>query len=87
MKVRRHPVIKPTVAQLLDFAAAHPGKITGAVDELLRRDLGIPAIRYQQLLTQAIQTQEALAYDPLTTRRLIREAARRASTREARTGH
>lgn len=84
---RPQGILRPTIPQLLDFAAAHPGKITGRTDELLRAEHGITAVRYLQLLAEAIQTEEALAHDPLTTYRLRREAAHRARAREARTGH
>lgn len=76
-----------TVEQLLDFAAAHPGTITPPTGEAIRAELHITPVRYLQLLAQVIHTEEALAYDPLTTYRLRREAAHRARDREARTGH
>jgi len=83
----RPPTIeRPTTEQLLDFAAAHPGKLNGHVDEILRAELGITLVRYLQLLAEAIQTEEALDHDPLTTYRLRREAERRARAREARQG-
>lgn len=81
-------ILRPTIEQLLDFAATHPGRVTGHVDELLRTSLGITAVRYLQLLHEAIHTEEALTHDPLTTYRLRREAQHRARAREARTtGH
>lgn len=84
----RPPVIeRPTTEQLLDFAAAHPGKLNSRTDEQLRAELGITAVRYLQLLAEAIHTEEALDHDPLTTYRLRREAERRARAREARQGH
>jgi hypothetical protein len=76
-----------TVEQLLDFAAAHPGKLNGHTAVLLRNELGITDVRFLQLLGEAIHTEEALAYDPLTTYRLRREADQRARAREARHGH
>lgn len=76
---------RPTVAQLIDFAAAHPGKITGATAELIRTELGITPVRYLQLLAQAIDDVAALEHDPITARRLRREADQRARTRAART--
>lgn len=83
---RPERILRPTTEQLLDFAAVHPGKITGHVDEQLRLELGITAVRYLQLLAETIHTEEALAYDPMTTYRLRREAAHRARAREARHG-
>lgn len=84
---RPETVERPTVEQLLDFAAAHPGKLDGQTAALLRNELGITAVRFLQLLSDAIHTEEALAHDPLTTYRLRREADHRARTREARHGH
>lgn len=83
---RPETIATPTIEQLLDFAAAHPGKITGRVDEALRAELRITPVRYLQLLQDAIQTEEAAAHDPLTTHRLRREAEHRARIRAARTG-
>lgn len=76
---------RPTTEQLLDFAAAHPGPLTGRVDEQIHAELGITPTRYLQLLTRDIDTDAALAHDPITTHRLRREAEHRARTREART--
>lgn len=84
---RPQSILRPTTEQLLDFAAAHPGRITGHVDEQLRTELGITAVRYLQLLHETIHTEEALAHDPMTTYRLRREAEHRARAREARHGH
>lgn len=81
---RPETVERPTTAELLDFAAAHPGKVTGHVDEQLRRELRITPVRYLQLLSQFIHTEEALQHDAQTTYRLRREADHRARTREAR---
>jgi hypothetical protein len=68
-------VIRPTTAQLLDFAARHPGKHDSRVDQAIRDELRITPTRYIQLLTDAIRTPEALQHDPQTTRRLLREEA------------
>lgn len=78
-------ISRPTLEQLLDFAAAHPGKLTGHVGEQIRAELGITPTRYLQLLNQEIHTEEALQHDATTTYRLRREAEHRARTREART--
>lgn len=82
---RPESVGRPTLAQLLDFAAAHPGKLTGRIGEQIRTELGITPTRYLQLLHHEIHTEEALQHDPTTTYRLRREAEHRARTREART--
>lgn len=84
---RPETIERPTVEQLLDFAAAHPGKLDGHTAVILRNELGITEVRYLQLLGEAIHTEEALAHDPLTTYRLRREADQRARAREARHGH
>jgi hypothetical protein len=86
MCTRPESVGRPTLEQLLDFASQHPGKVDGHTEQLLRSQLGITAVRYLQLLGEAIQTEEALQHDPITTYRLRREADRRARAREARQG-
>lgn len=82
---RPETIGRPTLEQLLDFAAAHPGKLTGHVGEQIRAELGVTPTRYLQLLAHDIHTEEALQHDPVTTYRLRREAEHRARTREART--
>lgn len=83
-----HPApAKPTVAQLLDFAAAHPGPVVGPTGEAVINQLGVTPTRYLQLLHRAIATQEALEHDPQTTHRLRRLNDQRARTRAARLGH
>lgn len=82
---RPETIHRPTVVQLIDFAAAHPGKLTSATSELVRTQLGITPVRYLQLLAQAIDDVVALEHDPITTRRLRREADQRARTRATRT--
>ncbi|MEJ1087034.1 DUF3263 domain-containing protein [Microbacterium sp. Mu-80] len=77
----------PTVATLIDFAAAHPGPFNGTVDEAIRTELGITPARYFQLLSRAIKTTAALEHDPQTTYRLRRQAEQQARTRAARLGH
>ncbi|WP_309129459.1 DUF3263 domain-containing protein [Microbacterium sp.] len=76
-----------SIERLIDFAAAHPGPVVGAVDEAVRKDFGISPARYLQLLNRAIETPEALEHDPQTTYRLRRINEQRARTREARLGH
>lgn len=74
----------PTVVQLIDFAAAHPGRFNGTVEEAIRAELRITPARYFQLLSRAIRTREALERDPQTTNRLLRQATDQARTRAAR---
>lgn len=66
----------PTIAQLLDFEAAHPD-IRGEVDGLIRRELGITPARYCQLLMRAAVSLEGQAYDPITAHRVLRVSERR----------
>lgn len=75
----------PSTAQLLDFAALHPGPITGNADDAVRKQLGITPVRYLQLLNRAIWTAAALQHDPQTTHRLRRIAEQRSAIRAART--
>lgn len=77
-------VIRPTIAQLLDFAAAHPGPHTSRTDMDVREQLRITPTRYIQLLIDAITTPEALQHDPVTTNRLLREQAASAAARARR---
>ncbi|MHC9046788.1 DUF3263 domain-containing protein [Microbacterium saperdae] len=84
---RPETIERPSIEQLLDFAHHHPGKLDGHTAAILRDELGITPVRFLQLLSEAIHTEEALAYDPLTTYRLRREADHRARAREARHGH
>ena len=68
--------------QLLDFErdwAVHQGDKEGAV----RERFGISAARYYQLLARLIDDEAALAYDPLTVRRLRRRRDVRRSQRTA----
>lgn len=75
---------RPTLAQLLAFAAHHPGPHTSNTDMAIRRDLGITPARYIQLLNAAINTPEALHHDPATTNRLHRENQAAAAARARR---
>ncbi|QTV79461.1 DUF3263 domain-containing protein [Microbacterium sp. NIBRBAC000506063] len=75
---------RPTVPQLIDFAATHAGRFNGTVDLTIRAELGITPARYFQLLNRAIDTTEALQHDPVTTNRLRRERDRQVADRAAR---
>ena len=71
------------VCALLDFErdwAAHQGDKGGAITERF----GISAARYYQLIARVIDDPAALAYDPLTVRRLRRRRDERRSQRTAR---
>lgn len=60
----------PTIAELLDFEAAHP-KHTGRKETRIRDELHTTPARYYQLLHRAADTQEGQAHNP-TTARIIR---------------
>lgn len=77
---------RPTITQLLDFAAAHTGRHTSNTDMDIRRTLDITPTRYIDLLNRAILTPEAVQHDPATVHRLIREN-RDAATARARRLH
>jgi hypothetical protein len=68
---------------LLDFErdwAAHQGDKGGAIAERF----GISAARYYQLISRLLDDPVALAYDPLTVRRLRRRRDERRNQRTAR---
>ena len=68
---------------LLDFErdwAAHEGDKESAI----RERFGFSAARYYQLLARVIDDPAAMAYDPLTVRRLRRRRDERRSRRTAR---
>lgn len=75
---------RPTIAEVLDFEAAHPNP-GGRKEENIRRRFGIRAARYYQLLNAYAQTPEALAHDPITTHRILDRQTTGAETRRKRT--
>lgn len=69
-------------SSLLDFErdwAAHAGGKEAAI----RERFGFSAARYHQLLARLVDSPAALAYDPLTVRRLRRRRDERARRRTA----
>ncbi|MGN8026548.1 DUF3263 domain-containing protein [Microbacterium sp. 22242] len=73
---------------ILDFEARRPGH-SSAKEEAIRAELQLTPARYYQLLDRVIDTEPALAADPLLVRRLRRirdEAALRRSGRTASAG-
>ena len=56
---------------LLDFEAAWH-RHGGAKEEAIRAQLGVTPARYYQLLGRLIDTEDALAYDPMLVKRLQR---------------
>lgn len=70
------PSITPTTTMhtadvLLAFEGQHPGH-SFEKETLIRRELGVSAARFYQLLRRVIDTEEALRIDPLLTYRLRR---------------
>ena len=56
---------------LLAFEEAWP-RHSGAKEEAIRRELGVSPARYYQVLGRLVDTQTALAHDPLLVGRLRR---------------
>lgn len=69
-------------AALLDLEAAQPGW-SGAKEEAIRERFGIEPVRYAVLLERAAHSEEGIAHDPITARRL-RDARERSGARRAR---
>lgn len=59
-------------------------KYAGAKEQAIRARFELSATRYYQLLNQLIDRPEALAYDPMTVKRLRRLRSRRQRQRTAR---
>lgn len=58
-----------TPAELLDFAATHPGRVS---DDETRRLLGVTLPRYYQLLHRAAASEEGQEHDGVTAHRILR---------------
>lgn len=56
----------------------------GVKEQVVREALGVSETRYYQVLAALIDRPEALAHDPLTVKRLLRQRERRAEARRAR---
>ena len=68
---------------ILDFEREwwqHPG----AKEDAIRQTFGLSPARYYPLLTALMQTQEALAYDPMLIKRLQRVHNERRQSRQQR---
>ena len=74
----------PTLAEVIDFEAAHPGPAGGAKSTLIRDQLELTPIRYYQLLILYSNTPEALEHDPVTTHRILRDTSNRIRSRTER---
>lgn len=69
--------------RMLDLEHEDWSTSPGGKEQAIRDRLGLSAVRYYQLLNQLIETERALAYDPLTVNRLLRLRDKRARAREA----
>ncbi|MCT1479320.1 DUF3263 domain-containing protein [Microbacterium sp. p3-SID336] len=69
---------------ILSLEAAWP-RHGGMKEEVIRNTLGMSAARYYQLLGRLIETEAALAHDPMLVRRLRRLRDTRGARRAART--
>ncbi|MBS1907262.1 MAG: DUF3263 domain-containing protein [Actinobacteria bacterium] len=69
---------------ILSFEARRPGH-SSAKEEAIRAELELTPARYYQLLDRVIDSEQALAADPLLVRRLRRIRDERAARRFART--
>ena len=75
--------LEPREEALLDFERRWTGRVGGKT-EAIRERFGVSAARYYQLLNRTMDRPEAMAYDPLTVKRLRRrrdERARRRATK------
>jgi len=75
----------PTVADLIDFAAAHEGWPRGRLEEAIRTRFGVSPARYYQLLHRAAGTRDAAEHDPTTTRRILTRMGAHLKHRQERT--
>ena len=70
---------------ILDFEGEWRRHV-GAKEEAIRAELDLAPARYYQLLGRLIETEAALAYDPMLVKRLRRVRDQRAAERAAREG-
>lgn len=61
-----------------DWSTSHEAK-----DDAIRDRFGLRPLRYYQLLNRLIETEPALAYDPITVRRMLRLRDRRHHARHS----
>lgn len=78
-----HPGLTESQAALLDFEK-HWWSMPGSKEAEIRERFGISTTRYYQLLNSLIDTEAALAYDPLLVKRLRRLRTARQRERTAR---
>jgi hypothetical protein len=68
---------------ILDFEHRH-WSYDGSKEDGIKDLFGLSPTRYYQILNQLIDSQPALAYEPMLVKRLRRERARRQRSRSAR---
>jgi hypothetical protein len=76
------PGLSPRDRDLLDFERAW-WQQQGPKERAIRQRFGFSAARYQQLLNRTIDLPEALSYDPMLVRRLLRLREQRRRRRVA----
>lgn len=77
------PALSDRDAAILSFEASWP-RHSGAKEEAIRAQLGITPARFYQLLGRIIDTESALAHDPLLVGRLRRIRDARLAAQAAR---
>lgn len=70
-------------AQMLDFEATW-WKYQGSKESTIREEFGISSTRYYQRLNQLLDSEAALAYNPMLVKRLRRMRSSRQRARSAR---
>jgi hypothetical protein len=76
------PMLTDDDQTILDFEDRH-WKYAGAKEAQIREQFGFSATRYYQVLNHLLDQPEALAYAPMTVRRLRRMRERRRRARSA----
>lgn len=66
----RRPIVVPSLEQLLDFEAKHPG-FTGRKLDAIRATFDLGPANYFQFLNRAIRTPQALEHNPMLVTRLL----------------
>lgn len=80
---QRHPEFTDLHREILDFER-QLWKYAGAKETAIRERFGITAVRYYQILAWTIEQPEALAYAPMSVKRLRRLRDRRMAERSDR---
>lgn len=70
--------------QILDFEGGPHWRYAGAKEQEIRNRFDLSATRYYQVLNALLERPEALAYAPMTVKRLRRLRSARAASRAGR---